>query len=102
MTMNYEKLETVVRSSVNLKPMYSRIVILPTLQRGGTRSIPAGISTAIPLIPVREESPKEFPAVLTTGAGIQLRPMEPGNNSILAIEYPLELRAECPEMSAPL
>ena len=100
--MNYEKLEVDVKLATNLKPMFFRIVILPASQRGGTHSIPASISTTVPQIPVRESGPKEFPTVPTTGAGIHLKPMEPGNNSILAIEYPLELKAERPGASQPL
>ena len=79
------------------RPKIMRIVIVPTFQIGGSRSLPATVGPTVPQIPIRDPTPREHPQSMTTATGASVGPLVPGNSSILALEYPLELVPESPE-----
>lgn len=79
-----------------MKPRIYRLVPLPVFHNGNLRSIPAGIDSAAPLRPVPVVRALEYPQGISTTAGIMISPMEPGNESRLASQHPLESPSDLP------
>ena len=82
--------EDVITMRFNEAPKFFKFVIIPAPALGGTRSIPAEVGTTVPIFPIKSISPREHPQDMSFTAGIRLKPLEPGNNSILVQEYPPE------------
>ena len=73
-----------------MKPKIYRIVMIPTSQIGDSRSLPAEVGSASPMIPVVPSRPLEHPQPMGSAAQLDLPPLEPVNGSILALEHPHE------------
>lgn len=68
-----------------MKPKIIKIVPITVLPMGNFRSFPTEIGTACPLDPAKNPNPKEHPQQMSQAIDLRLYPMEPGNDSTLAI-----------------
>lgn len=73
-----------------MKVKYLRIVSFPTYLLGNSRSMPAEIGSACPTLPVVQPRPLEHPESMSLTVQVGFPPMEPVNDSTLAIECPPE------------
>lgn len=60
------------------------ILVIPAVA-GASRSLPAQVGTSVPSYPVRPPNPREHAKDMTTSVEIGPKPLEPANDSILAI-----------------
>jgi len=84
-----------------MKIVFKTMVPVQVLPLGDFRSLPAEVGASGPVVPVRPLRPLEFPQTMTASADVVIPPMEPANDSILAltglprsIVVPAELEAE--------
>ncbi len=73
-----------------MKVKYIRLVPISIAPIGNYRSLPAEIGTACPLRPYQKPRSMEYPQSMSNTAEWKIPSMEPSNDSILAIAYPLE------------
>lgn len=80
-----------------MKAKFYRIVPVRSSLLGDSRSIPAEVGSACPTNPVVQPRPLEHPESMSLTVEVGFLPMEPVNDSILAIEYPPGWLADQPE-----
>ena len=62
-------------------------VMMPVTQIGNFRSSPAEVGSAVPSYPVAHPRPLEHPLEMANAAETRLPPVEPANDSNLALGY---------------
>jgi len=72
-----------------VKTRYFKIVPVAVMPTGNFRSAPAEIGSACPLVPVPAPRALHHPQQMTETVDTGFKPMVPGNDSTLAIKYPL-------------
>ena len=77
-----------------MKPKYLRAVPYPGYSLGASRSIPAEVGSACPDFLIVQPRPLEHPESMEFTVEIGFPPLEPVNDSTLAIEYPPESQAD--------
>lgn len=90
-TMNSAVLPTPKNQGGLMKQKIYRMVPLQVQPLGNFRSLPADIGLTVPFVPI--SAPRHFvhPQDVSQTTGIAIKPLEPRNDSILAIEFPLGL-----------
>jgi hypothetical protein len=77
-----------------MRPKIQRAITVPSGYLAVSGSIPAEIGLASPRFRIFDPRPLEHPHVMTTAAGVQFFPMEPTNDSSLALGHPPSLLPE--------
>ncbi len=67
-----------------MKPIYFRIVTIPTQPAGNYRSLPSQVGSSFPRMPALPPRPLEHPQDLSTTVPVSRPHLEPVNDSILA------------------
>jgi hypothetical protein len=73
-----------------MKPKIYRAIMVPVLPIGDFRSYPAQIGSAVPSYPIVNPRPLVHPQEMSNAAETRTPLMAPENDSILALECPLE------------
>lgn len=77
-----------------MKALIKRIIVVPKARLGESRSIPAEVSLASPILPVHPPRPREFPQGMTNAAGLKPFTTEPSNDATLVLGHPRGLRSQ--------
>ena len=73
-----------------MMPLFVRVVAHPARPAGEPKYLPAEVSTPVPRHPVKEPRHLEHPLVIRTPLCAGIAPMEPTNDSSLAIGQSLD------------